>query len=302
MADRRLQVFHSVAKHLSFTKAAEQLFMTQPAVTFQVKQLEEHFNTRLFERKRGRIALTPAGQLVLGYAEKILALSGEMDTRVGELTGEVSGVLALGASMTIAEFILPRILGEFKALHPQVQTQMTVANSEIIENRVAELSLDVGLVESPSHLPNITTEICCDDELVVICAPGHKFAKSGGVSPQDVLAEAIVSRESGSGTREFADRYFRDQGVAPDELHIVMELGSPEAIKGVVETGLGVGIMSRATVSKELRLGTLVASPLKPPLIRKLSVLTPREKFRSRLVTTFVEFAMARMRKMAQTV
>lgn len=302
MADRRLQVFHSVAKHLSFTKAAEQLFMTQPAVTFQVKQLEEHFNTRLFERKRGRIALTPAGLLVLGYAEKILALSNEMDTRVGELTGEVSGVLALGASMTIAEFILPRILGEFKALHPQVQTHMTVANSEIIENRVAELSLDVGLVESPSHLPTVTTEICCDDELVVICAPGHRLAGHRGVTPQDVQAEPLVSRESGSGTREFTDNYFRDHGVAPDELNMVMELGSPEAIKGVVETGLGVGIMSRATVTKELRLGTLVAVALMPPLIRKLSVLTPHEKFRSRLVTAFVEFALERMRQMARDV
>jgi DNA-binding transcriptional LysR family regulator len=299
MADRRLQVFHSVAKQLSFTKAAEQLFMTQPAVTFQVKQLEEHFNTRLFERKRGRIALTPAGQLVMGYAEKILALSNELDIRVGELTGEVSGPLLLGASMTIAEFILPRILGEFKALHPQVQTQMTVANSETIENRVAELSLDVGLVESPSHLPNVATEVCCDDELVVICAPAHKLANNLGVTPQEVLMEPIISRESGSGTREFADHYFRECSVAPDDLNIVMELGSPEAIKGVVETGLGVAIMSRATVAKELRLGTLVALPLNPRLIRKLSVLTPQEKFRSRLVSTFVDFALARMRQMA---
>jgi DNA-binding transcriptional LysR family regulator len=299
MADRRLQVFHSVAKQLSFTKAAEQLFMTQPAVTFQVKQLEEHFNTRLFERKRGRIALTPAGQLVMGYAEKILALSNELDIRVGELTGEVSGPLLLGASMTIAEFILPRILGEFKALHPQVQTQMTVANSETIENRVAELSLDVGLVESPSHLPNVVTEVCCDDELVVICAPAHKLANNLGVTPQEVLMEPIISRESGSGTREFADHYFRECSVAPDDLNIVMELGSPEAIKGVVETGLGVAIMSRATVAKELRLGTLVALPLNPRLIRKLSVLTPQEKFRSRLVSTFVDFALARMRQMA---
>jgi DNA-binding transcriptional LysR family regulator len=299
MADRRLQVFHSVAKQLSFTKAAEQLFMTQPAVTFQVKQLEEHFNTRLFERKRGRIALTPAGQLVMGYAEKILALSNELDIRVGELTGEVSGPLLLGASMTIAEFILPRILGEFKALHPQVQTQMTVANSETIENRVAELSLDVGLVESPSHLPNVVTEVCCDDELVVICAPTHKLANNLGVTPQEVLMEPIISRESGSGTREFADHYFRECSVAPDDLNIVMELGSPEAIKGVVETGLGVAIMSRATVAKELRLGTLVALPLNPRLIRKLSVLTPQEKFRSRLVSTFVDFALARMRQMA---
>ena len=299
MADRRLQVFHSVARHLSFTKAAEQLYMTQPAVTFQVKQLEEHFNARLFERRRGGISLTPTGELVLGYAEKILALSNEMDTRVGELTGEVSGPLLLGASMTIAEFILPRILGEFKALHPQVQTQMSVANSEIIENRVADLSLDVGLVESPSHSPNVVTEVCCDDELVVICSLGHRLAKSGSVTPEAVLAEPIISRESGSGTREFADNYFRDCNVEPDELNIVMELGSPEAIKGVVETGVGVAIMSRATVVKELQLGTLVALPLKPRLIRKLSVLTPREKFRSRLVSAFVAFALSRMRQMA---
>ena len=301
MADRRLQVFHSVAKLLSFTTAAEQLFMTQPAVTFQVKQLEEHFNTRLFERRRGGISLTPAGALVMGYAEKILALSDEMDTRVGELTGEVSGPLLLGASMTIAEFILPRILGEFKALHPQVQTQMTVANSEIIQHRVAALVIDVGLVESPSQLPNVVTEVCCDDELVVICAPGHPLAKSGSVTPQDVFAEPIISRESGSGTREFADHYFRDCGVVPEELNIVMELGSPEAIKGVVETGLGVGIMSRATVVKELRLGTLVALPLNPRLIRTLSVLTPQGKFRSRLVSAFVDFALARMRQMAES-
>ena len=138
MADRRLQVFHAVARQLSFTKAAEQLFMTQPAVTFQIKQLEEHLNTRLFERNHGRIALTPAGELVFSYAEKILTLSEELETRVGELTGAISGPLLLGASTTVAEFYLPQILGEFKALHPHVQAHMTVANSEIIANRVAE--------------------------------------------------------------------------------------------------------------------------------------------------------------------
>ena len=111
MADRRLQVFYTVAKQMSFTKAAEQLFMTQPAVTFQVKQLEEHFNTRLFERSHGRIALTAVGRLVLEYAERILALSDELDSRVADVTGGVAGPLLLGASTTIAEFILPQILG-----------------------------------------------------------------------------------------------------------------------------------------------------------------------------------------------
>jgi DNA-binding transcriptional LysR family regulator len=299
MADRRLQVFYTVARQLSFTKAAEQLFMTQPAVTFQVKQLEEHFNARLFERSHGKIALTPTGRLVMEYAGKILGLSDEMETRVGELTGTMSGPLLLGASTTIAEFMLPQILGEFKARHPQVQARMTVANSETIENRVADYSIDLGLIESPSHLPGLHTEVCCDDELVMICAPGHKLAKSGSVTPQQVILEPYVSRESGSGTREFADNYLRRCKVSPEDLNIVMELGSPEAIKGVVETGIGVSIVSHATIVKELKLGVLVAVPLKPRLIRTLSLVYPKEKFRSKLLGTFVEFATVKMKQMA---
>lgn len=299
MADRRLQVFHAVARQLSFTKAAEQLFMTQPAVTFQIKQLEEHLNTRLFERSHGRIALTPAGELVFSYAEKILTLSEELETRVGELTGAISGPLLLGASTTVAEFYLPQILGEFKAMHPHVQAHMTVANSETIATRVAEHVLDVGLIESPSHLNGVHTEVVCEDVLVLICSPKHKLAKAKRVSAAEVAAEQFISREPGSGTRDVADQYFQQNKIAPDAINVVMELGSPEAIKGVVETGLGVSILSRATVAKELKLGVLVAVPLDPPLIRGLSVVTPKEKFRSRLLTTFVEFAMKRMKDMA---
>jgi DNA-binding transcriptional LysR family regulator len=301
MADRRLQVFYTVAKQLSFTKAAEQLFMTQPAVTFQVKQLEEHFNTRLFERSHGRIALTPAGRLVMDYAERILALSEEMDTRLGELTGAVAGPLLLGASTTIAEFILPQILGEFKAQHPEVQAHLTVANSETIVNRVADHTIDVGLIESPSYLPSLQNEVCCDDELVVICAPGHALAQRKTVKAQEIAAMPIVRREPGSGTREFTDNYFRQCGVPPDDLNLVMELGSPEAMKGVVETGIAVAVVSRATIAKELKLGSLVALRLSPPLMRTLSVVHPKEKFRSRLLTTFVEFATMRMRVLAES-
>ena len=300
MADRRLQVFYTVARQLSFTKAAEQLFMTQPAVTFQIKQLEEHYNTRLFERSHGRIALTPAGRLVMEYAERILGLSEELETRVGELTGAVSGPLLLGASTTIAEVILPQVLGEFKARHPQVQAYMTVGNSETIEHRVADHTLDLGLIESPSHLPGLHTEICCEDELVMICAPSHRLAGQRSVTPEQIAAEPYVSRETGSGTREFADQYFRQYKVAPEDFNIIMELGSGEAIKGVVETGAGVSILSRARVVKELKLGALVAIPLAPRLIRTFSFVHPKEKFRSKLLTTFVEFASARMKRIAE--
>jgi DNA-binding transcriptional LysR family regulator len=290
MADRRLQVFHTVAKQLSFTKAAELLFMTQPAVTFQVKQLEEHFNTRLFERSHGKISLTPTGELALSYAERILELTSEMETRVGEMTGQISGPLLIGASTTIAEYMLPRMLGEFKGRYPQVQARLTVANSETIENKVADHTLDIGLIESPSHHPQLTTEMCCDDELVVICAPTHEFARLRAVTAELLKEQPYVSRESGSGTREVIDNYFRKVGVTPEDLNIVMEMGSREAIKGAVEAGLGIAIVSSSTVVKELKLGDLVALPLEPRLFRHLSLVYAPQKFRSKLLQAFLDF------------
>lgn len=296
MADRRLQVFHAVAKQMSFTKAAEALFMTQPAVTFQIKQLEEHFNTRLFERGHGKISLTPAGDLVLEYAERILGLSSEMETRVREMTGRLAGPLLIGASTTIAEFLLPRVLGEFKGAHPEVQAKLTVANSETIESRVAEHTLDIGLIEAPSRQPTLVTEPCCEDELQVILRPDHPLARNKTIAPKQLVPHAYVSRESGSGTREFTDLYFRKAGIDASDLNMIMELGSPETIKGVVSTGVGFAILSQVTVAREQRLGELVAIPLQPKLIRSLSLVYPKEKFRSRLVNTFVEFAKAKLK------
>lgn len=295
MADRRLQVFHAVAKQLSFTKAAEALFMTQPAVTFQIKQLEEYFNTRLFERGHGRISLTPAGSVVLEYAERILALSAELDTRLKELTGEVAGLLMIGASTTIAEFMLPRVLGEFKSQYPKVLPRLIVGNSETVESRVAEHTLDVGFIESPSHLPAMISDLVCEDELQVVCAPSHPLARMKSVSAKQLVQYPFISRESGSGTREVTDSYFQKAGVGPESLNVVMELGSPEALKGLVSTGLGYAIMSRTTVAGEITLGRLVRVPLAPRLLRELSVVYPKEKFRSRLVNTFIEFAKERL-------
>lgn len=290
MADRRLQVFYTVAKQLSFTKAAEILFMTQPAVTFQVKQLEEHFNTRLFERSHSKITLTPAGRLAMEYAERILNLTAEMETRLTELTGEVGGTLLIGASTTIAEYMLPRMLGDFKARYPQVQARLTVANSETIESKVADHTLDIGLIEAPSHHPSLKSDVCCEDELVMICSARHEMSGLASVSPDKLVLQPYISREAGSGTREVVDDYFRRAGIQPDDLNIAMELGSPEAIKGAVEAGLGVAIVSRVTILKEIKLGDLVAVPLEPRLIRPLSVVYATEKFRSKLLQSFLDF------------
>ena len=295
MADRRLQVFHAVAKHLSFTKAAEALFMTQPAVTFQIRQLEEHFNTRLFDRAHGRIALTPAGQVALEYAERILGMSAELDTRLKEISGHVAGPLLIGASTTIAEFLLPQILGEFKARYPAVVPRLFVANSEAVQDRVAERALDLGFIEGDSHLPSLVTDVCCDDELQVVCAPAHPLAKLKSATPKALTEHSYISREPGSGTREVIDHYLQKAGVSPDAMQVVMELGSPEALKGLVATGLGFAIMSRATVVKETQLGQLVQVPLAPRLNRHLAVVYPKERFHSRLVSGFVQFAKERL-------
>jgi len=268
--------------------------MTQPAVTFQIRQLEEQFNTRLFDRAHGRIVLTPAGVLALDYAERILTLSSELDTRMKEAGGQVAGPLLIGASTTIAEFLLPQVLGEFKSRHASVVPRLFVANSEAVQARIAERTLDLGFIEGDSHLPSLVAEVICDDELQVVCAPAHALAKLEAVPARALAEHAYISREPGSGTREVIDLYLKKAGVAPDSLQVVMELGSPEALKGLVATGLGFAIMSRATVAKETQLGQLVRVPLAPRLTRNLSVVYPKERFHSRLVNGFVQFAKER--------
>jgi DNA-binding transcriptional LysR family regulator len=295
MADRRLRAFHAVAKHLSFTKAAEALFMTQPAVTFQVRQLEEHFDARLFDRAQGRIVLTAAGVVAYEYAERILALSAELDARLKEMSGQDSGPLLIGASTTLAEFLLPRVLGEFKARHPAVVPRLFVANSEIVQARVAERSLDLGFIEGDSHLPSLAHDLCCRDELRVICSVKHPLAREKSIAPRALMEHAYISREPGSGTREVVDHYLQKAGLAADALDVVMEASSPESLKGLVATGLGFAIMSRVTVAKEVRLGELVEIVLSPPLVRSLSVVYPKERFHSRLIAGFVEFAKQRL-------
>ena len=295
MPDRRLQAFYAVAKHRSFTKAADALCMTQPAVTFQIRQLEEHFDTRLFDRTNGRITLTPAGMVALEYAERILGLYGELDTKVKELTGREVGPLTIGASTTIAEFLLPRIVGEFKSRHPGIVPQLVVANSEAIQARVADRSLDLGFIEGDSHLRTLVTEVCGEDELQVVCAPSHPLARYEALSVEALTEYPYVSRELGSGTREVIDHYLQKSGLSVDSLDSIMEATSPEALKGLVATGLGFTIMSRATVDKEVRLGDLVRIPLAPPLMRHLSVVYPRERIHAKVVNEFVRFVKERL-------
>ncbi len=291
MADRRLQVFQTVARLLSFTKAAEELHMTQPAVTFQVRQLEEQFNTRLFDRTHNRISLTEAGQRVYECANRIFELYAEMDNAVRELTGDISGVLILGASSTIAEYMLPELLGDFKKEYPDVTIRLRVANTDGIVSMVENNAIDLGVVEAPVTNKNLVVEECRTDKMVLIVPPGHPLAGEEVVPVKKIADYPFICREEGSGTREVMLESMQQAGINPNDLNLSMELGSLEAIKGAVEAGMGVSVLSSATIEKELKLGTLVAIKLDPPVERPFSFVHQKQKFKVRAMDELLSFA-----------
>ncbi len=297
MSDRRLQVFYSVAEHLSFTKAAAALHMTQPAVTFQVRQLEDQFNTRLFDRTHNRISLTDAGERVYHYAKQIFELYSRMEGDVRALTGEISGVVIVGASTTIAEYLLPSLLGTFKRKFPDVVIRLQVSNTDGIVAMVEDNEIDLGIVEAPVANKNLVVEICRIDKLVAVLAPDHPLAGSTCLPVADVLSYPFIAREEGSGTREVTLDYLRGAGLEPADLTIVMELGSPESIKGAIEAGMGISILSRSTIGKELALGTLTCVELDPPLERAFSFVHQKQKFRVRAIEELLDFARAYWRE-----
>jgi DNA-binding transcriptional LysR family regulator len=291
MADRRLQVFHTVARLLSFTKAAEALHMTQPAVTFQVRQLEEYFNTRLFDRTHNRISLTEAGARVYQYADKIFEIYSEMENAVREMTGEISGSVTIGASTTIAEYMLPALLGDFRAKYPEVSIHLKVANTDGIVSMVENNAIDLGVVEAPVSNKNLVVDECRRDFLVAIVPPGHAKAGLKKITLDELLEYPFICREEGSGTREVINEYMAGEANCQACMNIAMELGSPEAVKGAVEAGMGISVVSNATIQKELRLGTLVAIDLDPPLDRPFSFVHQKQKFRVRVMEELLEFA-----------
>lgn len=291
MSDRRLQVFHAVARLLSFTKAAEVLHMTQPAVTFQIRQLEEQFDTRLFDRTHNRVSLTEAGQVVFEYAERIFEQYGEMENAIREMTDDINGSLTIGASTTISEYMLPSLLGDFKAKNPDVKLRLRVSNTEGIVSMVENNVIDLGVVEGPVSNKNLLVEVCRNDDLVLIVPPGHALANEKEVTVKDIMQYSFICREEGSGTRGVTLDYLMAQGVEKPLINNCLELGSPEAVKGAVEAGMGIAIVSSASISKELKLGSLVSISLKPALSRKFSFVRQRQKFKVPAMEELLDFA-----------
>jgi DNA-binding transcriptional LysR family regulator len=251
----RLVVFRAVAEQLSFRKAAEELYLTQPAVSLQIKALEEDIGVLLFDRTGSHITLTAAGKVLLDYCEQVKTLLAQTEHAIAALSGEHSGELALGASTTIAQYVLPRLLGEFCREHPRVHPTLVSGNTEHIVEAVERQKISLGFIEGPARSRDVKTEPFLEDELVLIASTAHEWAERTSVSCSEVASIPLLMRERGSGTRHVIELALERQGVRRNSMHIVMELDSTEAIKSAVEAGLGVGFVSRWAIAKDLRLG-----------------------------------------------
>lgn len=250
----RLVVFRAVAQLLSFRKAAEELYLTQPAVSLQIKALEEDLGVQLFDRAGVHVALTPAGRVLLDFAEQSSSLLALAQQQIAALSGGQAGHLALGASTTIAQYILPRLLAEFSRQHPRVQFTLISGNTEHIVELLQEQKIALGLIEGPARSRDVKTEPFLHDELVLLVPTAHEWAERTRVSPTELAAMPLLLRERGSGTRRVVEMALERHGVRRRSLQIVMELDSSEAIKSAVEAGLGIGFVSRWALAKDLRL------------------------------------------------
>lgn len=291
MSDRRLQVFYTVARLLSFTKAAETLHMTQPAVTFQVRQLEDHFNTRLFDRTHNKIVLTDAGQKVYFYAEKIFELNSEMEHSLRALSEDTSGTLSIGGSTTIAQYTFPTLLKGFREKYPELSIRICEANTEGIVAKVESSMIDLGIVEAPVLNQDLDVDIFRADELVLIMHPEHELANKEYVKPLDIINLPFITREEGSGTKSVIFDYFTKHNIEKNNINICMELGNSESVKGAVETGIGVSILSKTTIEKELQLKRLSYVPLNPKLTRNFYFVKKRHKFRLKVTDELINYA-----------
>ncbi|MCX7946588.1 MAG: LysR family transcriptional regulator [Hydrogenophilus sp.] len=300
MADRRLQVFYTVVKTGSFTKAASKLGMTQPAVTFQIKQLEEHFDTTLIDRNHRKLRLTPAGEIVFAYAERMILLDEELETRISELTQELRGPLSIGCSTTLAAFWMPRLLEEFKRRHPHVVPRLIVGNSELTQSRVANRELDMGMIEIVADDPHIEQIPAGRDELWAIFAPTHPLAKCGKkrLTAKDLAEYPFIQRDPGNAIRELAEEFFRAAGIDPATLQLAAEVGTLAGVKHLAAAGIGVAIASRAALLEEIRAADLRALPLEPALYTPFVIILPKDKFRSRKINVFADFAKERLQVM----
>jgi DNA-binding transcriptional LysR family regulator len=289
----QLYVFHAVAFHRSFSRAAEALEITQPAVSIQVQELEKSLGVTLLHRRPGGLRVTEVGETVYAYAQQIFALSGRMLETVEELQGLKTGHLRLGASTTPGEFVLPLAVGRFRQLYPSIRVELVIANTRSIIQRILNREMDLGMIgdRPEEHSGELELVHYLDDEIVLVAAPGSPVSRQQPLTPQQVVEAGLIVREEGSATRRAAETHFASLGVSPS---VVLELGSNQAVKQAASAGGGVGVVSRLGISAEVKAGMLTVLKVEGwDCRRPLTIVHPKDRYLSPAQRAFLQFLMA---------
>ncbi|MEN7546806.1 LysR family transcriptional regulator [Rapidithrix thailandica] len=255
MQDFKYKVFYSVAKNLSFTKAAKELFITQPAVSKHIRELEKYFGLRLFDRDANKITLTPAGRTLLKHSEELLKIHRQIEFDLNLLKNQTAGNLRIGASTTIAQYVLPPLLARFHQAFPDIQLSLINDNTENIQRAVLQEHIDLGIIEGKSRKKELKYTFFLNDELVAITHYHSQLAHLQEISLQALSRYPLVLRERGSGTLEVIEDALQQEGLSLSDLQIAMYLGSTESIKSYLAHANCIGIVSISSISKDLLAG-----------------------------------------------
>ncbi|TLX72322.1 LysR family transcriptional regulator [Labilibacter sediminis] len=256
--DHRDNVFLAVAENLSFSKAAEELLISQPAVTKHIKELESKLNITLFDRKGNRIYLTKAGKLNYEYLKKIKQQYAELEFELGRLNDTFKGSLRIGASSTISQYLIPEMLSLFYKRYPKIDLHLYSGNSSDVQQKLLNDEIDVALIENASSYNDLRYIDFADDELIVVTGSNSVYAKRKLISLSDFQQIPLVVREKGSGTLEVIQKGLSSRNLHLDDLNIIMHLGSTEAIKTFLHNFDGIALVSEKSITKEILLKTIV--------------------------------------------
>lgn len=286
---RDLEVFLAVAKHLNFTRAGEEVHLSQPSVSVRIRRLEEDLGVKLFEQWGKKVVLTEAGQLLEPYARRVVAALDDAQQAIAEFQGLERGLLRIGASTTPGMYLVPRIIAAFKRRYPNIAIHLSVKNTRQVEEDIVSNAFDLGFVGG--HLISAEVDVISwlIDELVLIVPPGHPLARRRRITPRALAKEPLVFRERGSATRAILEDTLRQLNLG---VRAVAELGNPEAVKQAVQGGLGLAFLSKFAVDPELRAKALVTVKVQGvTLTRELKIIHRKGKHLSQAARAFIEMA-----------
>lgn len=277
MFDFRLKVFYTVAKRLNFTKAAEELLISQPAVTKHIKELESGFKLALFDRRGNRVLLSPAGEVLLKHTESIQEIYRQMEFDLNQLNQSFKGVLHVGSSTSITQYILPPLLARFHGIHQEVKVELLSGNTEQIEQALLNKKIEMGIIEGKSKRREIQYTPFLKDEIVLVCSSKNAWTKKEEIKPESLKKIPLLLREPGSGTLEVIADALKQKGVRLSDLTVEMQLGSTEAIKSYLQHSDCMAFLSLHAILRELQNGTLKIIEIKKlPIHRNFYFINPQ--------------------------